>query len=637
MAFNLQHPNLVASDAFVTDKWNMTVAELLLDYLKLEGVDTVFGIPGGAVIWIADELKKRENEFNFVICRHETGAAYIAHGYSLVSGKIGVVLTTSGPAATNAVTGAMNAQAAGVALLAITGEIPESAFGKGYLQEGIDSKLDVTSVFRNAVEFSGLVTSPSNFQTLMQQALRTAKSSPENAVHLSIPNNVGGECVQLEGAYDKNGNRIPFPVSTQAYRTDNHATDAAKSAALLDDLLTATRPLLFLGEGCRRALRDNDRLERLKAFCDKFAIPVMTTPDGKGIFPETDKMSLRNYGMLACKWPGEYMGPDDEIVDGKVVPGPNHFDVLAVFGSALGELATSVVARDHWSKMLLPTKSFTQIDLNQAMIARDYPITRGIVGDCAATLDAIMDAAEGREPPANTEERRAIIAEIKKDPESAFDDPDGRNFTGAPVHPAALHRVVQEKMSTGHIFIDAGNCVGFSLNNMVIDPPVRYHSALDMGPMGFGVGAVIGGKMADPDNPAVAIVGDGAFMMHGAEVSSAAQAGVGAIWVVLYNDDLAMVSQGMGALYPPPESWEDYYKLGAPDLAKYAEGLGADGYNIMPDDDLSVFSDALETAIQRAKSESKPQVISVHIDRKPMPNYGWPTLPQPDCGAKPAR
>ena len=118
--------------------------------------------------------------------------------------------------------------------------------------------------------------------------------------------------------------------------------------------------------------------------------------------------------------------------------------------------------------------------------------------------------------------------------------------------------------------------------------------------MGFAVGAVIGGKIADPKNPAVAIVGDGAFMMHGAEVSSAAQANVGAIWVVLYNDDLAMVSQGMNELYPADRPWLDYYKLGAPDLVQFSQGLGAHAVAVKPDQDLAVFEEALADAIVRA-------------------------------------
>jgi acetolactate synthase-1/2/3 large subunit len=145
------------------------------------------------------------------------------------------------------------------------------------------------------------------------------------------------------------------------------------------------------------------------------------------------------------------------------------------------------------------------------------------------------------------------------------------------------------------------------------------------------VPAAIGAKLVCPDRTVQAIVGDGAFMMHGSEVSTAAQYEVGAIWVVLYDNDLAMVSQGMSQLFPPPEQWDDYYALGAPDLVKVAEGFGADALAVTPEQGPADFEAALRTAIQNADERSKPQVIVVHIDRRPMPPYGWPAITPAVC------
>jgi acetolactate synthase-1/2/3 large subunit len=127
------------------------VANLLLDYLKLEGVDVIFGIPGGALISVLCALKDRNVQFRFVVCRHESGAAFAADGHARAGGKLGIVLTTSGPAGTNALTGTMNAQAAGSSLLRITVEMAQKYVGRGYLQEGLDSELDVVGVYRHAV------------------------------------------------------------------------------------------------------------------------------------------------------------------------------------------------------------------------------------------------------------------------------------------------------------------------------------------------------------------------------------------------------------------------------------------------------------------------------------------------------
>lgn len=613
MTHRAPDPALTASDSFVTPRPDMTVAQLLLEYLELEGATRLFGIPGGALIFLIDELRDRNDVFDFFICRHETGAAYIAHGYARVSGELGVVLTTAGPAATNALTGTMNAQAANCSVLHISGEVPQAYFGQGYLQEGIDAKLDIGAIYRNAVQSSAVISSEKNFATLFRQALRDARSQPPRAAHVSLPNDVAGTC--LSG--------VTLPKSPANYRATPGGTDLEKVRATFAELAAADRPLLFLGNGARHALEDEARLTRFTAMVEKFAFPVMTTPDGKGIFPESHAVSLRNYGMTACAWPDLYIRKPDD---------PDHYDALLVIGSALGELATSVVATDHYSKNLIPRHHFVQVDLDQSVIGRDFPITRGIVADAGATIDALCDLAEAGTPdPVRKSARIALLDEIKRT--SPFADPSGRASEAAPLHPAALVRVMNEVMDRGHVFIDAGNCVGWSLNNLVVDPPLKYHSSLDMGPMGFAVGAVVGGKIAAPDEACVALVGDGAFMMHGAEISTAAQYGVGAVWVVLYDDDLSMVSQGMAELFPPPGPWRDYYKLGAPDLVKFSEGLGAQAVAVRRDQGPEAFRQALQTALRQADEGRRPQVVVAHIDTGPMPPYGWPHLKKPDCSA----
>jgi acetolactate synthase-1/2/3 large subunit len=599
---------------------NLTVAGLLLEYLKLEAATTIFGIPGGAAVWIIEELKKQNATFDFVVCRQETGAAYMAHGYAWAGGGLGVVLTTSGPAAANALSGTVNANAAGCPLLAITGEVPEKVFGKGYLQEGIDAGLDIDTIYRNAVAYSAVVASEFSAATLIEQALREALSQPSRAAHLSIPNDVAGTCVT--GSDPTSPYTIWFPSAPSRYRTVPSGADDEAVKLAFQALSTATRPLIFLGNGARAALSDAGRLARFTKLVATWALPVMTTPDAKGIFPEDHTLSLRNYGITACAWPDVYMGTPGQ---------PDQFDALLVLGSSLGELATTVVNTDQFSKNLVPSHDFIHVDLDESTIGRNFPITSGIVGDVGATIDALCDAAAGENPdPVSTKRRLQFIAGIKTTT-SPFADPKARDSTSAPSHPAALMRVINETMSRGHVFIDAGNCVGWSLNNLVVKPPLQYHSALDMGPMGFGVCAVVGAKIAAPTETCLAIVGDGAFMMHAAEVSTAAAQKAGAIWVVLYDNDLAMVSQGMGELFPPASSWTDYYSLGAPDLVKVAEGFGADAIAVTKDQGPADFENALKAAIRNANQRKKPQVIVVSIDTQVMPPYGWPTMPPPPC------
>ncbi len=598
-------------------KDRLTVAELLLDYLALEGATKIFGVPGGALVFLLNELKRRRDQFDFFVCRHETGAAYIAHGYAMVTGELGVVLTTTGPSATNALTGAMNAQTSNCPLLTITGEVPQQYYGESYLQEGADARLDIGVIFRNAVEYSAVVSSEKNFATLFKQALRVALSQPPRASHISLPNDIAGTCVT--GDDKDHPYRISFPDSPNEYRTVPRGTDVNQLRETLQEIAAATRPLVFLGNGARQALNDPGRLHRFTQLVERFALPVMTTPDAKGIFPESHALSLRNYGMCACPWPNLYIESPKSA---------DHYDSLLVLGSSLGELATTVVDEDPYSRNLIPTSRLVQVDLDQRVIGRTFSITRGIVAEVGATIDALCDLSQMQRPDATkAAERWRMISEIKAS-NSPFSNPQGRSSNESPVHPAALVRVINEVISDGHIFVDAGNCVGWSLNNFVIDPPVRYHSALGMGPMGFGVGAAIGGKVGAPGKTCVGLVGDGAFLMHGAEVSTAAQYGIGAIWVVLQDNDLSMVSQGMGELFPPSASWKQYYDLGAPDLVKFSEGLGAQAVEIRRDQGPSAFGAALHAATRQAGA-NRPQVIIANINTAAMPPYGWPTLPAP--------
>ncbi len=175
---------------YVTSYSNLTVAQELLLYLGREGVTKVFGIPGGGLTELLIEFKNQRQTFEYVVCRHETGAAYIADGFYRATGTLGVVMVTTGPGATNALTGAMTAQNDGSGLLLITGEVPEQFFGKGYLQEGVDTDLDIQEIYRGAAVYSAQVSDPSEAQTLIEQALRDAMSIPRGMAHLAFPNNV---------------------------------------------------------------------------------------------------------------------------------------------------------------------------------------------------------------------------------------------------------------------------------------------------------------------------------------------------------------------------------------------------------------------------------------------------------------
>ncbi|MEZ2235505.1 thiamine pyrophosphate-binding protein [Microcoleus sp.] len=593
--------------SYYSTRETVTVAQLLLQYLELEGTNKLFGYPGAANKSVLEELKCQKDKFDYLICRQETGAVYIADGYSRVTGQLGVVLVTSGPGATNALTGTANAQQSNSPLLIITGEPSEANFGKGYLQEGVNSSLRINAIYRNACQYSAMISNENNFQTLFTQALRTALSIPSRAAHLSLPDNVASSSLK----------NITFPNTPENYRTTPSTSDPKKVKQAFDYLIDAVHPLIFLGNGCRQVLQ-GERLRKFIHFVEKFAIPVMTTPDGKGVFPENHELSLRNYGLAACEWPKYYIAPED-FEDHKYYMG-SKYDALMVMGSNLDGLATRV-GKAAWDNLLIPNGPFIQVDLDQSIIGRGFPIELGIVAEIGAVIDNLFELSESTPPNKFVEERRKFIQHIKTD-HSPFITPHKMDSDANPILPQALMKCIQELRPPGtHLFIDGGNCIGWSLHYLVIDQASQMHNSLNLGPTGFGTAAVVGGKVGAPDKTCIAITGDGGFMMQGNEIATAAKYNIGAIWIVLQDNDLGMVSQTMmytsGSPLPNPE-WKNYYNLGNPDLAKFAEGLGADAYNIYSPKEMR---ERLAQAMKNAALNNKPQVIVAHINTDEVPPY----------------
>jgi len=542
---------------------------------------------------------KADDDLTYHTCRQETGAAFIADGYARVSGGLGVVLVTSGPGATNALTGAMNADASHSPLLVLTGEVKEQYFGRGYLQEGADADLDVVAVYRNAISYSEIITNAGNFQELFASAMRRAWGTPRRATHLSLPNDVAAS-----PATD-----FSLPSSPTTYRASTSFVDSGGVEGAVEAVAAAKRPLLMLGNRSRQPLQDDGLLADVISAVERLAVPVMTSPDAKGVFPESHELSLRNYGLAGCRWPQHYL--DD--------PKAGHYDALVVIGSSLGELATNT-----WNAVLIPDGPFIQLDEDPNVLGRAFPITLGVVGETGGVLRSFVQVANSvTVDPTAAAQRRQLLADLKSD-YSPFVDPDKRTSSSFPIKPQALARIISEAVPPGgHIVVDAGNCVGWCLHEMVIDPPTRIHSALTMGPMGFATAAVVGAKLAAPDTTCLAVVGDGGFMMQVTEVATAAQYQVGAIWVVLADHDLAMVSQGMAAV-TGDTGYDGYYHLGWNDLAAVAQGLGAEASTAQSVEEVDA---ALARAITGA-GKGVPQVVVVDIDPTEAPPYDYPPPPK---------
>ena len=578
---------------------NIGISQLVMKYLQLEGVNTIFGIPGATFVDLLNQLMLNRTTMRYVVCKQETGAGYMADGYHRVSGNLGVVLVTSGPGATNALTGAMNAQAGRTSMLVITGEQKESQFGIDDEQEGVDLDLDVVQVYKSAVGYSTIINAAGDFPVLFQQALRNARAIPEAVSHVSIPHDMMATVLPS----------VTFPTSTSLYRRAFDSASPADVKAVADRLFAAKRPLILLGNGTRDAL-DAPGLATFQAFVERFGIPVGTTSDGKALFPESHALALRSCGYPPCQWPGLYFAPPA----GSPYAAP--YDCLLVLGSSMGDFATNL-----FSTAMVPAGPFIQVDADQKVIGRSMPITMGVIAEARAFLGGLTSYAATVTPDAaSMADRLAYLAWVKKT-HSAYANPAARESDASPIRPERAMAIVSEMLPPGsHVFPDAGNSCGWTSAYLALDPPTRIHSALDVGAMGYGTAAVVGGKLAAPNATCISIGGDGSFLMHGNEVSTARQYGAGAIWMVWNENDLNMVAQGMAAYFPDPADpnvWNDYYQLGNPDLVKVAEGLGAEAYLVHSPDDLR---SALGRAIKGGE-QGRPQVIVVQQDPSAMPPF----------------
>ncbi|EPE94148.1 acetolactate synthase, large subunit (plasmid) [Rhizobium grahamii CCGE 502] len=578
-----------------------TVADQLLDYLVLERATLMFGVPGAGIAHLLERIRQRP-EFTYVVCRHESAAAYMADGYFRATGKPGVVLVTSGPGATNALTGTTNANFGGSAVMTLTGEVQQNFLGRGYLQEGTDCGLNIRDIYAAGTRYSADIAASAGAPIVIEQALRDMLSIPRRAVRLGISDSVASAKIDDEDPFQIVAPRPPALAST--YRSLPVSAPADGVRRVLGVMSTAKRPLILVGNGCREAVRDPGTADALRCLAEWWQVPVMTTSDGKGVFPESHDLSFRSYGFAGCEWPQYWMiGKDGSVAH----------DALLVIGSSLGELATY-----RWNPMLVPNGPFIQVDIDQSMIGRGFPVTDGVVAEAGAFILALWDQAPTwPATPALVAARKAEISGIKAS-NSPFSSPESYNAEEAPLQPAALCRTLNELLpDDAFIFIDCGNCVGWGLHSLIVDRKQEFHSALAMGPMGFGVCGVIGARLGRPDRLSIALVGDGAFLMQLGELSTAAAHKVGAIWVVLKDDDLNMVAQGMEMMFPSDGGFSEAYSLGSADLVKVAEGLGADAVDVVRPGDLR---DAWQTIIDAANS-GRPQVIVAHIDPKAAPPY----------------
>lgn len=547
-------PSAPRASAPVQARATMRVADVIVQTLAELGVDTFYGIPGGAICPIYDSLVDHPH-LRVINTRHETGAAYMAMGHAKVGGSIPCLLMTSGPGITNALTGLASAFADGVPMIAIGGEVPRTNFGRGALQEGTSGQLDILGMVRSVTKFSAQITNPRAAASIVRKAVATALSGRQGPVFLSLPLDVGNQQVPAT--------RSATNVSTQFTLDEDIIAEAANA------LQNSKRALILVGSGARHP----EAARLIGTLAATLNIPVATTPRAKGLFPETDPLSLGIFGHGGHPSSAEYLGQG--------------VDTLIAVGCGLGEPGTN-----SWSPLLQPTKTFIQIDIDGAQIGKNYQVDYGLIGPAHLVLRSLVSKLSRRRPPAVPAGGVTYLRE-----QDALAD-------ASPMHPARAITALQGIMANDTIFTsDIGEHLIFALHYLKIDRADAFLAATGMGAMGSGIGSAIGAKVVHPERPVLAVCGDWGFQMAGVELVTCVQSRIGVVFAIFNDARMRMVESGMNKIFGRVST------MSGPrtDFAQLARAVGARGVTIRCVQDL-------EAIPAEWLNSDVPLVLDVDID-----------------------
>ncbi|MDI6729618.1 MAG: thiamine pyrophosphate-binding protein [Thermodesulfovibrionales bacterium] len=552
----------------------MTAAEIIIKCLEKHGVEYLFGIPGGALTPINEALYK--SKIKAIVTKHEEGAAFMADGYARVSGKIGLCCGTAGPGATNLTTGIASSYADSIPVLALTGQVATSVFGKGAVQEFVGESLSIVNMFKRITKYSDIIINEQRVQEVVSKALRMALTGRTGPVHLNLPIDI------MKREVPEKDRTIPIGQTAVFDR------EGVKQAARL--LLNAQMPVIIAGWGTVLSRADAE----IRELAEIMDIPVATSPKGKGIFNELHPLSLGVFGFAGSPVTKKYITE-------------NGVDVMLAIGTSFNEWMTS-----GWDKRLLPREALIQIDIDAGEIGKNYNVTAGIIGDARIVLrELIYEIKRQRGTKSLRKSKRQ--REIKKIKEK-FDVMDKRELSqknGMPYKPQRLMKDLVNSLPDDTIyFVDNGNSMAWAIRYINSAKPYSFYVGLGFASMGYAVAAPIGAKLAAPERPVIAIVGDGSFLMNGMEVATAVNYNIPVIWVVMNNSMLGMVYHGWKLLCSP-EGFQPRFKQ--VNFVKIAEGLGARGIRITRPGEISkkFMNDIISSGV--------PTVLDVIIDPEEVP------------------
>ena len=529
----------------------LTGSEIVIECLKEQGVDTVFGYPGGAILNVYDELYKHQNEIKHILTSHEQGAAHAADGYARATGKVGVCLATSGPGATNLVTGIATAYMDSIPIVAITCNVGVSLLGKDSFQE-----IDITGITLPITKHNFIVKDVNNLAATIRKAFAIAKKGRPGPVLIDIPKDVTAN--KAEYVKEK-------PVAVEP--SQNICETQLDTA--VEMIKEAKKPYIFVGGGAILS----GASEELYTFAKKVDAPVTDSLMGKGAFPGTDPLYTGMLGMHGTKT-SNY--------------GVSECDLLIVIGARFSDRVTGNAQKFAQNAKII------QIDVDVAEMNKNVMISAGVVGDIKVVLDRLNECLEQQ----NHAEWVTKIQEYKEKYPLVYH----KDVLSGPF---VVEEIYRQTKGEAIISTEVGQHQMWAAQFYKYTKPRTFLTSGGLGTMGYGLGAALGAKSGREDKVVVNIAGDGCFRMNMNEIATAVRHNIPVIQVVINNHVLGMVRQWQNLFYG--QRYSATVLNDAVDFVKLAEAMGAEGIR-------ATTQEEFKSAFEKAMNLGRPVVIDCQID-----------------------
>lgn len=537
----------------------LTGAEILIECLLEQGVDTIFGYPGGAVLNIYDALAKYSDRLRHFLPSHEQGAAHAADGYARSTGKVGVCMATSGPGACNLVTGIATAFMDSVPLIAITGNVPLSLLGKDSFQE-----VDIFGITMPITKHNFIVKNVEEMAEIVRKAFFIAQDGRPGPVLIDIPKDVTAQKAEYEM-------ETPKPIERHI---KGITPEAVENAVRM--LKQSERPLVFVGGGAVQAGADHE----LQQFVRILKAPVVSSLMGLGAYPGTDPYFCGLIGMHGAK--------ASNLSASKC-------DLLIAIGARFSDRVVSN------PKRFAPNASILHIDIDPAEINKNIRAHGHIIGDVKIALQKLLEAMDGEEFPDTSAWLQQVNEWREKFP---------LTYQNGGLRPQYIvERIYALTKGDALITTEVGQNQIWAAQFYKFTKPRTFISSGGLGTMGFGLGAAIGTQIGNPGKTVINIAGDGSFRMNCNELATAVEYELPIVIVILNNRALGMVKQWQDLFYDRRFSQSIVDRQ--TDFVKLAEAYGALGFNLDRPEDVDA---VLSKALQAAHAAKRPAVVNCEID-----------------------